>query len=81
MTIEDPISSSFATKRSIVNQREVGVDTMSFLQALKERAAAGPGRHPRGREIEITRPSKLALHAAETGHLVVPRCTLDATGR
>src|SRR5690606_8319771 len=35
VTIEDPIEFLIRDKRSIINQREVGVDTMSFAQALK----------------------------------------------
>ena len=46
MTIEDPIEFLIRDKRSIVNQREVGVDTMSLRPGAEERAAPGPGRHP-----------------------------------
>ena len=46
ITIEDPIEFLIRDKRSIVNQREIGVDTNSFATALARRAAPGPGRHP-----------------------------------
>ncbi len=42
MTIEDPIEFLIRDKRSIVNQREVGVDTMSFSQALKSALRQDP---------------------------------------
>src|SRR2546430_6140972 len=42
MTIEDPIEFLIRDKRSIVNQREVGVDTLSFGQALKSALRQDP---------------------------------------
>src|SRR5512133_2964242 len=79
MTIEDPIEFLIRDKRSIVNQREVGVDTMSFGQALKSALRQDPdvilvGEMPDLETIET------ALTAAETGHLVMSTLhTLDAT--
>jgi twitching motility protein PilT len=79
MTIEDPIEFLIRDKRSIVNQREVGVDTLSFAQALKSALRQDPdvilvGEMRDGETIET------ALTAAETGHLVLSTLhTLDAT--
>lgn len=79
MTIEDPIEFLIRDKRSIVNQREVGVDTMSFGQALKSALRQDPDVILVGemRDIETI---ETGLMAAETGHLVMSTLhTLDAT--
>ena len=47
MTIEDPIEFLIRDRRSIVNQREIGVDTQSFANALARGPAPGSGRDPR----------------------------------
>jgi twitching motility protein PilT len=78
ITIEDPIEFLIRDKRSIINQREVGVDTMSFSQALKSALRQDPDVILVGemRDIETI---ETALHAAETGHLVMSTLhTLDA---
>ena len=79
ITIEDPIEFLIRDKRSIINQREVGVDTMSFSQALKSALRQDPDVILVGemRDIETI---ETALHAAETGHLVMSTLhTLDAS--
>src|SRR6476469_1181507 len=79
MTIEDPIEFLIRDKRSIVNQREVGVDTVSFGQALKSALRQDPDVILVGdmRDLETI---ETALTAAETGHLVLSTLhTLDAT--
>jgi twitching motility protein PilT len=79
MTVEDPIEFLIRDKRSIVNQREVGVDTMSFSQALKSALRQDPDVILVGemRDIETI---ETALLASETGHLVMSTLhTLDAT--
>src|SRR5512139_3909674 len=79
MTVEDPIEFLIRDKRSIINQREVGVDTMSFSQALKSALRQDPDVILVGemRDIETI---ETALHAAETGHLVMSTLhTLDAS--
>ena len=53
MTIEDPIEFLHRDKKSIVNQREVDVDTKSLLAGAAQRAAPGPGRHPRRRNARL----------------------------
>ncbi|NBD13671.1 MULTISPECIES: type IV pilus twitching motility protein PilT [Corallococcus] len=79
MTIEDPIEFLIRDKRSIVNQREVGVDTMSFSQALKSALRQDPDVILVG-EMRDHETIETALHAAETGHLVMSTLhTLDAT--
>src|SRR3954467_7138323 len=79
MTIEDPIEFLIRDKRSIVNQREVGVDTMSFSQALKSALRQDPDVILVG-EMRDLETIETALTAAETGHLVLSTLhTLDAT--
>ena len=69
MTIEDPIEFLIRDKRSIVNQREVGVDTVSFSQALKSALRQDPDVILVG-EMRDLETIELALTAAATGHLV-----------
>jgi twitching motility protein PilT len=79
MTIEDPIEFLIRDKRSIVNQREVGVDTVSFSQALKSALRQDPDVILVG-EMRDLETIETALTAAETGHLVMSTLhTLDAT--
>ena len=79
MTVEDPIEFLIRDKRSIVNQREVGVDTMSFSQALKSALRQDPDVILVG-EMRDLETIETALTAAETGHLVMSTLhTLDAT--
>ncbi|RJX33426.1 MAG: type IV pilus twitching motility protein PilT [Oxalobacter sp.] len=69
LTIEDPIEFVHDSKRSLVNQREVGPHTMSFDNALRSALREDPDVILVGemRDLETIR---LALTAAETGHLV-----------
>ena len=79
ITIEDPIEFLIRDKRSIINQREVGVDTMSFSQALKSALRQDPDVILVG-EMRDVETIETAMHAAETGHLVMSTLhTLDAT--
>ena len=50
LTIEDPIEFVHESKKCLINQREVGPHTLSFANALQERAARGPGRDSGGRD-------------------------------
>lgn len=78
MTIEDPIEFLIRDKRSIVNQREVGTDTLSFGQALKSALRQDPDVILVG-EMRDLETIETALTAAETGHLVMSTLhTLDA---
>jgi twitching motility protein PilT len=79
MTIEDPIEFLIRDKKSVINQREVGVDTMSFGQALKSALRQDPDVILVG-EMRDLETIETALLAAETGHLVLSTLhTLDAT--
>lgn len=79
MTVEDPIEFLIRDRRSIVNQREVGVDTISFSQALKSALRQDPDVILVG-EMRDLETVETVLTAAETGHLVMSTLhTLDAT--
>ena len=69
LTIEDPIEFVHESKRSLVNQREVHKDTLGFSEALRSALREDPDVILVGemRDLETIR---LALTAAETGHLV-----------
>jgi|RhiMetdeSRZDD1v2_1073273.scaffolds.fasta_scaffold257316_2 twitching motility protein PilT len=78
MTIEDPIEYLHRDKRSIVCQREVGIDTKSFAQALRSALRQDPDVILVG-EMRDHETIETALLAAETGHLVLSTLhTLDA---
>ena len=70
ITIEDPIEFLHPNKQSIVNQREVGLDTKSYNRALKSAMRAAPDVIQIG-EIRDTESMQAALDMAGTGHLVV----------
>jgi twitching motility protein PilT len=79
LTIEDPIEFLIRDKRSIVNQREVGVDTAGFSRALKSALREDPDVILVG-EMRDLETIEIAMTAAETGHLVMSTLhTLDAT--
>lgn len=78
LTIEDPVEFLFADKKSLVNQREVGVDSSSFHQALRAALRQDPDVILIG-EIRDRETVDIALAAAETGHLVMGTLhTIDA---
>ncbi|MDV6373097.1 type IV pilus twitching motility protein PilT [Deinococcus arenicola] len=70
MTIEDPIEFMHTHKQSIVNQREVGSDTLSFDNALRAVLRQAPDVILVG-EMRDHETIKAAVTAAETGHLVM----------
>jgi twitching motility protein PilU len=70
VTIEDPIEFLHANKRSIVNQREVGLDTRSFEAALRGVMRAAPDVILIG-EIRDRESMQTAISLAGTGHLVL----------
>jgi twitching motility protein PilT len=79
MTIEDPIEFLIRDRRSIVNQREIGVDTNSFSTALRSALRQDPDVILVG-EMRDFETIETAITAAETGHLVMSTLhTLDAT--
>ncbi|MBZ9558254.1 MULTISPECIES: type IV pilus twitching motility protein PilT [Modicisalibacter] len=69
LTIEDPIEFVHASKRSLVNQREVHRHTQGFTQALRSALREDPDVILVG-ELRDLETIRLALTAAETGHLV-----------
>jgi twitching motility protein PilT len=78
LTVEDPIEFLIRDKRSVVNQREVGVDTKSFARALKSALREDPDVILVG-EMRDLETIEIAMTAAETGHLVMSTLhTLDA---
>ncbi|PPD56418.1 MAG: type IV pili twitching motility protein PilT, partial [Methylotenera sp.] len=68
ITIEDPIEFVYAHKKSVVDQREVGIDTLSFDNALKNAMRQAPDVILIG-EVRDMDSMKQALAYAETGHL------------
>ncbi|HOW89191.1 MAG TPA: PilT/PilU family type 4a pilus ATPase [Elusimicrobiales bacterium] len=70
ITIEDPIEFVFENKKSIVSQREIGTDTLTFVEALRGAMRQDPDVILVGemRDLETT---QAAITAAETGHLVL----------
>jgi len=79
MTVEDPIEFLHRDQQSIVNQREVAVDTRSFAFALRSALRQDPDVILVG-EMRDFETIETALLAAETGHLVFSTLhTLDAT--
>ena len=69
ITIEDPIEYVHNHKRSIVNQREIGIDSKSFHSALRAILRQDPDVILIG-EMRDSETISIALTAAETGHLV-----------
>jgi len=69
VTIEDPIEYLFKDKHSFIIQREVGEDTADFTGALRAALREDPDVIMIG-EIRDAETAKIALQAAETGHLV-----------
>ena len=70
MTVEDPIEFLHRDSQSIVNQREVAVDTRSFAQALRSALRQDPDVILVG-EMRDFETIETGLLAAETGHLVL----------
>jgi twitching motility protein PilU len=75
VTIEDPIEFLHTNKRSIVNQREVGLDTKSYSRALRGVMRAAPDVILIG-EVRDRESMEAAINLSGTGHLVL--CTLHA---
>ena len=68
ITVEDPIEFLHSNKQSIINQREVGIDTKSYARALKSAMRAAPDVIQIG-EIRDRESMQSALDMAGTGHL------------
>lgn len=69
VTIEDPIEFVFESRKSLINQREVHRDTLGFNEALRSALREDPDVIMVG-ELRDLETIRLALTAAETGHLV-----------
>ena len=69
VTIEDPIEYRYTPARSIIQQREIGADTQSFVGALRRALRQDPDVIVIG-ELRDLETIRIALTAAETGHLV-----------
>ena len=69
LTIEDPIEIMYEHRKSVVNQREVGLDCKSFADGLKGAMRADPDICLVG-EIRDEETAESAINLAETGHLV-----------
>ncbi len=76
VTIEDPVEFVHERKQSVISQREVGIDTESYLVALQNALRQAPDVIFVG-ELRDRETVAIALHSAETGHLVLS--TLHAT--
>lgn len=70
LTIEDPVEFSHPNLKSIVNQREVGVDTMNYHNALKAALREAPDVILIG-EIRDRETMEAALELSNTGHLAI----------
>jgi len=77
LTIEDPIEFTYRHDKSIIGQREVGFDTLSYENAMREAMREAPDVIMVG-EIRSTATVEAAMGFADTGHLVIS--TLHATG-
>jgi twitching motility protein PilT len=78
VTVEDPIEFMHRDRRSVVNQRELGADTTTFSRALRAALRQDPDVILVG-EMRDEETIRIALHAAETGHMVMSTLhTLDA---
>lgn len=77
ITLEDPIEYPHRHKKSIVSQREIGIDTESFVVALRASLRQAPDVILLG-EMRDFETIRTAMTAAETGHLVIS--TLHTTG-
>ena len=70
ITIEDPVEFVHKHKKSVINQREVGVDTRSYKAALKNTLRQAPDVILIG-EVRDRETMEHALEFAETGHLAI----------
>jgi len=70
MTLEDPVEFVFTDKLATINQRQLGSDTLSLEQALKHVLRQDPDVILMGEMRDID-TMETAMHAAETGHLVL----------
>jgi twitching motility protein PilT len=70
ITLEDPIEFVYEDKKAVINQREVGADTLTFAQGLRRALRQDPDIILIG-ELRDAETIVTAMNAAETGHLVL----------
>jgi len=80
LTIEDPIEFSHQNIKSIINQREVGVDTKSYANALKASLREAPDVILVG-EIRVRETMEAALELSNTGHLALSTLHANNAGQ
>ena len=80
LTIEDPIEFSHQNLKSIVNQREIGVDTRSYANALKASLREAPDVILVG-EIRVRETMEAALELSNTGHLALSTLHANNAGQ
>src|SRR5438093_10997995 len=79
ITLEDPIEYVFEDNQSVIEQREVGLDTVSFQQALKHVLRQDPDVIMIG-EMRDAHSFQAAMSAADTGHLVLSTLHTTSAG-
>jgi len=79
LTVEDPIEFTFTDKKSVINQREIGLDTRDWHKALKDAVRQDPDVILVG-ELRDVETFEAAVHAAETGHLVFGTIHASSSG-
>ncbi len=79
VTVEDPIEFVHPDKQGVVNQREIGIDTASFTEALKYVVRQSPDIILIG-EMRDVETMNVALQASETGHLVLSTVHTSSAG-
>lgn len=77
ITLEDPIEFLYRNEKSIVSQREIGLDTVNFVSALRSSLRQSPDVILVG-EMRDNETIQIAMTAAETGHLILS--TLHTVG-
>jgi twitching motility protein PilU len=80
LTIEDPIEFNHQNLKSIVNQREIGVDTKSYANALKASLREAPDVILVG-EIRVRETMEAALELSNTGHLALSTLHANNAGQ
>lgn len=80
ITIEDPVEHVHPRKRAMMSQREVGVHTLSFKNALKAALREDPDVIVVG-ELRDAETVRMALSASETGHLVLGTMSTPSAAR
>lgn len=70
ITLEDPVEFEFKSQKSLIHQRQLGIDTASMSEGIRDALREDPDVIMVG-ELRDRETLEAALHAAETGHLVM----------